>query len=100
MFAPILPPLVILAMIDEWHRGNLSWDWNQGLFQDAVGSLVVHCVVFGIAWIMLRQRSRRQLMARIRDGQCVACGYDLRATPDRCPECGAVPTTTHTIPAA
>src|SRR5262249_26533290 len=46
----------------------------------ALPPLIFGGVIVRRRWIERRRRAQ---------GRCARCGYDLRATPERCPECGA-----------
>jgi rubrerythrin len=52
----------------------------------ALGAAVLPCV-----WAFHRRYLRDRAAKRKAKGQCTHCGYDLRETPDRCPECGTEP---------
>jgi hypothetical protein len=79
----VLSASISLAAIGGWLLGtwgtlDLAIDWWRVI---AVGAILP--VVRLVKLITGRRRPC---------DHCATCGYDLRATPERCPECGTVPT--------
>jgi hypothetical protein len=76
----------------EMVRGVSYWPMRRGIdLRMPHGYYLAVLSIAPLAWAGVRLR--RVVIARRRRGLrlCLSCGYDLRATPDRCPECGAEP---------
>jgi hypothetical protein len=97
--APRLAPLNEFAGFGFWKFDALAGPYDDksnpsGL--DAYWLITAHILTIPYWFIVMLllllpvARLRRWDKARVRRlaNQCVQCGYDLRATPQRCPECG------------
>jgi hypothetical protein len=83
----------------EWRFGPASvWSEASPAFgSEDFGAVIPYLFVatlacaLPLAWLVIRLGRRWKARQRRLGGYCVQCGYDLRATPERCPECGALP---------
>jgi hypothetical protein len=67
--------------------GVIAW-WG-GLIG---GRFVIVLTLLAVSLVMTRLSSHLlRPAADVRAIPCPVCGYDLRATPARCPECGSAP---------
>ena len=82
----------------DWHWQHLGFivtaNHQNGKMPEAgfsitVPYLFIFVLTVATPVILIASFFRRRL--KIMKGQCSICGYDLRATPDRCPECGTIP---------
>ncbi|CAN5575856.1 hypothetical protein BH10PLA1_BH10PLA1_15800 [soil metagenome] len=79
-------PLNIRRAWSAYHDTSMAWAGVRPEWRGAAILAIVN-VLFAIAILFYdRRRLRKELW--IETNRCAACGYDLRATPDRCPECG------------
>jgi hypothetical protein len=74
-----------------------EWGWVDKRYMNAItGWAIEHWKTSIAIWVgtealaqWLDRTSANRRHPPPSPGTCRSCGYDLRATPDRCPECGA-----------
>jgi hypothetical protein len=75
------------AELFGWRISDRSFEAVSEAVKPALPLTAILPMAWGIVFAAAVWRASR----RDRSGYCPRCGYDLRATPERCPECGTVP---------
>jgi hypothetical protein len=70
--------------------GFRSWDRFVRVLIIPYWAIVLPSGTFVVLRSLRGIRRMWELRRRSRLGRCRSCGYDLRASPDRCPECGVI----------
>jgi hypothetical protein len=88
------------APVADWHyadHAGISYESDSGTPDFVTWDLSVPCAYVAITtgalpalWFR-RDHHQRRAARRSSANCCTTCGYDLRASPGRCPECGAKP---------
>jgi hypothetical protein len=73
----------------EWYSESNLPDWPGLMQKDLVFPDWMPAGLLAVLPLLWLRRYRR--LMRYPDDHCSYCGYDLRATADRCPECGNIP---------
>lgn len=90
-------PLGWLNLHRSWYSRNDLAFYGSGVGGKFLGrgqevALKFHYALLAVVLAVLPLIWLRRYVSRAKpEGYCPNCGYDLRATPDRCPECGTVP---------
>lgn len=79
----VVDPAQFPALREEWHRRL-----DVAVFSVRLGSITAATLVLPASWLVARFVGRARRRSRSRRGLCPNCSYDLRASPERCPECG------------
>ncbi len=64
--------------------------WHERRVIVPLYALVLLSAALPIAWALAERRAAGRTQKRLKLGLCLQCGYDLRASQDRCPECGSL----------